>query len=71
MLRRRARNADTSSCASCQRVPLAGELMHELEDHRVVCQLCLSRLPAKKRATIGTVRVHVSERALVVVPRAA
>jgi hypothetical protein len=52
-------------------VPLAGELMHELESHRVVCQLCLVRLPESKRATIASQRVHVSERPLAVVPRAA
>jgi hypothetical protein len=73
LLRRRAHSSAATSCSCCQRVPLAGELMHELEkSHRVVCQLCLSRLPAKKRATIGAARVHVSERPLaVVVPRAA
>ena len=71
MLRRRARNADTSSCSSCQSVPLAGELMHELEDHRVVCQLCLVRLPESKRSTLGSTRVHASERPLAVIARAA
>jgi hypothetical protein len=72
VLRRKARPVDTSRCSSCERVPLAGELMHELESHRVVCELCLTRLPAKKRATIGSARVHVSERPLaIVVPRAA
>jgi hypothetical protein len=75
LLRRKARSADLAepvSCSSCQRVPLAGELMHELESHRTVCELCLMRLPAKKRATVGSARVHVSERPLaIVVQRAA
>jgi hypothetical protein len=75
LLRRKARRPDLGepvSCSSCHRVPLAGEVMHELESHRKVCQLCLVRLPAKKRATVGSSRVHVSERPLaVVVPRAA
>jgi hypothetical protein len=52
-------------------VPLAGELLHELSSHRRVCQLCLSRLPESKRETIASERVHVSDRPLAVVPRAA
>ena len=73
LLRRNARTPDdSSSCSSCNRVPLAGELVHELESHRLVCQLCLTRLPERKRSTIGSARVHVSERPLaVVVSRAA
>ena len=74
-LRRKARRPDPvepRECSSCHRVPLAGELLHELESHRMVCQLCLVRLPAKKRATVGSARVHVSERPLaIVVQRAA
>jgi hypothetical protein len=46
--------------------------MHELENHRKVCQLCLVQLPAKKRTTVGSARVPVSERPLaIVVSRAA
>ena len=64
-------NIDRSRCATCDRVPLAGEMLHELESHRVVCQLCLSELPEAKRSTIGSQRVHVSDRPLAVIPRAA
>jgi hypothetical protein len=73
MLRRkaRARDLDRKRCASCDRVPLAGELMHELESHRVVCQLCLAELPEAKRATIHSQRVHASDRPLAIVSRAA
>jgi hypothetical protein len=73
MLRLKARSADIdhSRCSTCDRVPLAGELMHELESHRVVCQLCLSELPEAKRSTIASQRVHVSDRPLAVIPRAA
>ena len=73
ILRLKARRRDTGGacCSSCNRIPLAGELMHELESHRVVCQLCLSELPESKRATIASQRVHASERPLAVVPRAA
>jgi hypothetical protein len=70
-LRARARDADRASCSHCSRTPLAGEMLHELESHRMVCQLCLSALPEAKRATIGSERVHVSEKPLSVVPRAA
>jgi hypothetical protein len=70
-LKARRRDADGVRCSSCNRVPLAGELMHELESHRVVCQLCLGELPESKRATIASQRVHASERPLPVVPRAA
>ena len=59
------------SCSSCQRVPLAGELLHELSSHRRVCQLCLARLPESKRETIASQRVLVSDRPLAVAPRAA
>jgi hypothetical protein len=73
MLRLKARDgdADRSRCSSCDRVPLAGELMHELESRRVVCQLCLAELPEAKRATIASERVHASDRPLAVVMRAA
>lgn len=70
-LKARPRAANRSCCSSCSRVPLAGELLHELENGRVVCQLCLRKLPASKRVTIGSERVHVGERPLTVVARAA
>ena len=68
MLRRKARAcaSDPTRCSSCGRHPLAGELLHELESHRMVCQLCLARLPEAKRATVASERVHVSERVLTV-----
>jgi hypothetical protein len=67
----RRRDDDPTRCSTCNRVPLAGELLHELESHRVVCQLCLAQLPESKRATIASKRVHVGERPLAVIPRAA
>ena len=70
-LRARARNADRTHCSNCDRTPLAGELLHELESHRHVCQLCLLAMPEGKRVTISCERVHVSEKPLAVVPRAA
>jgi hypothetical protein len=73
MLRRKARTRqeDRARCSCCNRVPLAGEIMHELESRRVVCQLCLVELPESKRATIGAERVHVAERPLAIISRAA
>jgi hypothetical protein len=64
------RGAD-QSCSGCHRVPLAGELLHELSSHRRVCQLCLARLPESKRETIASERIHVSDRPLAVAPHAA
>lgn len=58
-------------CSRCRRVPLPGERVHELESHRLVCELCLVTLPESKRTTIGSERVSVGERRLSVVPRAA
>lgn len=58
-------------CSGCHRVPLAGELLHELSSHRRVCQLCLAQLPESKRETIASERVHASDRPLAVAPHAA
>jgi len=70
-LKARDRAGDRARCSSCSRHPLAGELLHELESHRVVCQLCLGEMPEAKRTTIGSERVHAAERPLAVVSRAA
>jgi hypothetical protein len=67
----RAHRGEDHTCSGCRRVPLAGELLHELSSHRHVCQLCLARLPESKRQTIASTRMHVSDRPLAVAPRAA
>ena len=67
----RTRTGHDHHCSTCHRVPLAGELLHELSSHRRVCQLCLAQLPEAKRDTIASERIHVSDRPLAVVPRAA
>jgi hypothetical protein len=67
----RAHRGEDHTCSECRRVPLAGELLHELSSHRRVCQLCLALLPESKRETIASERVHASDRPLAVVPRAA
>jgi hypothetical protein len=58
-------------CGKCARTPLPGERLHEMETGRVLCELCLLALPEDKRVSVRSQRVHVSERQLVVAPRAA
>jgi hypothetical protein len=67
----RTHRGEDHTCSGCRRVPLAGELLHELSTHRRVCQLCLADLPEAKRETIASERVHASNRPLAVAPRAA
>lgn len=58
-------------CGSCHRTPLAGERMHEVDGGSTLCDLCFAGLPEERRVAVRTERVHVSERRLAVVPRAA
>ncbi len=58
-------------CHSCDRTPLVGERLHELDTGRTLCDLCVSALPHADRGAVRTQRVHASERHLVVAPRAA
>ena len=58
-------------CSDCRRVPLVGESVHEMDNGRTLCGLCVTRLPEKKRRAMRTERVRASERSLAVVPRAA
>jgi hypothetical protein len=67
----RAQRGEDDTCSGCRRVPLAGELLHELSSHRRVCELCLARLPEANRETISSARVHASNRPLLVARRAA
>jgi hypothetical protein len=60
-----------AACGDCHRTPLAGERMHELDGGRTLCDLCFAGLPEERRVAVRTERVHVSERRLAVVPRAA
>jgi len=60
-----------SRCNSCSRTPLAGEKLHEMDNGRKLCDLCLSALPEDKRRAVRSEMVHASERHLAVVPRAA
>ena len=59
------------SCSRCHRTPVAGELMHTFESGSVLCSLCLAGLPEAERSPLRSERVHVSDRRLSVVPKAA
>lgn len=63
--------SERAQCSVCHRTPLTGELLHVFESDRVLCQLCLSRLPEDRRKPLRSERVHASERHLAVVPHAA
>jgi hypothetical protein len=59
------------SCSTCERTPLAGERMHEMDTGRILCDLCVSALPEDERTAVAVQRVHASERQLRIAPRAA
>jgi hypothetical protein len=61
--------ADRAGCSGCRRIPLSGELMHDLEDGRHLCSLCLKSVPESEREALRSERVHVLPRPLAVVRR--
>lgn len=73
LLRKSARSLDSgwSRCSTCHRTPLVGERLHEMDTGRLLCDLCVSELPATDRHAVRSERVHASERHLSVAPRAA
>ena len=69
MLRRKsidALSASSSRCGSCQRIPLPGERLHQLESGGVLCDLCFGALPEERRLAVSSRRVGASERPLAV-----
>jgi hypothetical protein len=66
-----ALSGTAASCTACRRTPLAGETVLRLENGRLVCELCFAALPAERRLSVSSERVHASERRLSVVPKAA
>lgn len=66
-----ALHSERSSCSRCRRVPLTGELMHELESGREVCSLCLSASGGRDGEPVRSERVRATDKPLSVVPRAA
>jgi hypothetical protein len=74
MLLRRSLGAVTpprERCTTCERTPLAGEQLHEMDTGRLLCELCLAALPEDDRRAVRSERVHAGEVRLAVVPRAA
>jgi hypothetical protein len=63
--------SSTARCGSCQRTPLAGEIVHRLDSGRLLCELCFAKLPSCRRLAVSSERVHASERRLPVAPKAA
>jgi hypothetical protein len=60
-----------SSCSRCHRTPVAGELMHVFESDRTLCTLCAAELPEGERRPLRSERVHMADRHVFAVPRAA
>jgi hypothetical protein len=58
-------------CTECERTPLAGERLHEMDTGRVLCDLCLAALPEDDRRAVRSERVHAGEVRLAVSARAA
>ncbi len=66
-----ALDSGRSGCSTCQRTPLVGERLHEMDTGRLLCELCVSELPEEDRRAVRSERVHAGERQLAVAPRAA
>ena len=61
-----------AQCSACRRTPVPGEFVHRLSGgRRVVCSLCLAKVPAADRDAAEPERVHAGERHIAVAPRAA
>lgn len=73
ILRRSVRRLahDRPRCSGCQRIPVAGELIHTFESDEALCSLCLASLPEAERSPLRSERVHVTDRRISVVPKAA
>ena len=60
-----------AQCSACRRTPVPGEFVHRLDGRRVVCSLCLAKVPASQRTDAAPERVHAGERHVSVARRAA
>ena len=60
-----------ASCDRCERTPLVGESVHELDSGRQLCELCFAVLPEDRRVAVRSERVRVGGRRLAVVPKVA
>ncbi len=66
-----ALRTERPACSRCRRMPLTGELMHELESGREVCSLCLAKSGGRDGEPVRSERVRATDKPLAVVPRAA
>ena len=66
-----ALEATGARCERCERTPLAGERMHELDSGRLLCELCFGVLPERQRVAVRSERVRVGDGRLAVVSKAA
>jgi hypothetical protein len=66
-----ALESDGARCGRCERTPLAGERLHEIDSGRILCELCFLDLPEDHRIAVRVERVRVSERRLAVVSKVA
>jgi hypothetical protein len=66
-----ALHTDREDCSDCRRIPLIGELMHELESGKQLCALCLVKADGRGGEPVRTQRVRATDKPLAVVPRAA
>jgi len=66
-----ALHTDRPACSRCHRMPLTGELVHELESGQAVCSLCLSQAGGRDGEPVRSERVRATDKPLSVVPRAA
>jgi hypothetical protein len=60
----------STRCAKCERTPLPGERLHEMDSGRRLCDLCFAELPEDHRISVRSTRVHASDRHLAVAPKA-
>jgi hypothetical protein len=58
-----------ASCDRCERTPLPGERMHELDSGRLLCELCFAILPDHHRVAVRSERVRVGGSQLAVVSK--
>jgi hypothetical protein len=65
-----ALSSGRAHCSSCRRTPLVGERLHETDEGRQLCELCVLDTHASSHV-ISVHRVHASERQLPVGPRVA
>jgi len=65
-----ALSSGRTHCGSCRRTPLVGERLHETDEGRQLCELCVVDAGVGGHV-ISVQRVHASERHLPVGPRIA